>query len=434
MSVSSWLSGGDLTDRNQVRPDLKGRYVSDDETYSSIRGTVSAPIPKRGSAANTTQRQVIETRGHPVSLLGRVSFDIGGSWRSHKAIVTGGGHVAASRITPTIPYGNSALTENSGYYYASAGAAAVCSQALASKQGEKTWLESKLPPVSDLQMLRDGATAISRCAPTNPLVDLSTSMAELFREGLPSIPGRSGGLSSEYLNYQFGIAPIASDIRDLRNVAKRADALWAQYSRNSGRPVRRRYSFPAEKSVTTTASTGVPAGLAITSGSHDPITGSLVQPGTLSQRTTTIKKTWFSGSFTYFLPEDSPFGPDIARLDRLYGLKPGVDTIYQLTPWSWLVDYFTNLGDVFENVNTFLANGLVMPYAYIMSEKSVMVESRLDYKVWSGTKFIPAVLEDSVTYVTQRRVPASPFGFGFLDSGLTAKQTSILVALGLSRR
>jgi hypothetical protein len=430
---SSWLMGGDLTSLGQTKPESKGRYSSDRVTYTSTRGTVASPTYKSGSAARTTHRQVIRTRGHPVSLLGRVEFDIGGAWRNSKVSVTGGKFIGAERITPTVPYSNSPITANSGFYYASSEAVAVCNQALTSKEFEESWLELRLPPASDLQMLRDGATAISRVAPTNPLVDLSTSIAELLREGLPSLPGRQARLSSEYLNYQFGIAPLASDIRDLRAVMKRADSLWKQYAENSGKGVRRRYEFPIETTTSSTVGTSVPAGLSVTEGSHDPITGSLVQPGPLWRRTTTRKRTWFSGSFTYYLPS-SPIGASIARLDKLYGLRPGVDTLYQLTPWSWLIDYFTNLGDVLENLNTFTTNGMVMPYGYVMSEKTVTTESRLDFQIWSGNGFKKSSISDTVESVSQRRIPATPFGFGILESGLTGKQKSILIALGLSRR
>jgi len=431
---SSWDSGGDLTARNQTRPKMEGRYQRSVEPYSSIRGKKTAPIIKHGFAVGAKERQVIESLGHPYHLLGKVDFDIGGAWRSSRATVTGGKYLDITREIKSIPSTNDQLEQSSGLHYASTGAAALVSQALTSKEGEQAWLESKLPPASDLQMLRDGATAISRVAPTNPLVDLSTSLAELFREGLPSIPGRSGGLSSEYLNYQFGIAPIASDVRDMRAVISKADALWAQYAKNSGKGVRRKYTFPPEVTTVTTVGSGVPIGLTITSGSYDPINGNLVQPGTLSQVTTTSKRTWFSGSFTYYLPKESPFGVNLARLDKLYGLQPGVDTIYQLTPWSWLVDYFSNLGDLFENTNTFLTNGMVMPYGYIMSEKTITIDSRLDFKVWANGTWKPLAIGDQVQYVVQRRIAASPFGFGVNTSGLTQKQLSILVALGLSRR
>ncbi len=409
---------------------VKGRYSAEKYKYQSLSGAELGPTIKNATAFAVTDRQVIETSSHPVSLLGRVGYDIGGSFRSSRATVSGGSGISITRIIPGNP---NAITGVSGHFYASSDAAAVCSQSVSSKEAEQAYLQSSLPPATDLVMLQKGATAISRVAPTNPLVDLSTSLAELLREGLPSLPGRQGNPGSEYLNYQFGIAPLASDIRDLRAVNKQADALWARYARNSGKGMRRRYEFPPEVVTTTTVATSrVPQSVRLESGSFDGLTGLHIQSGTLFQRTTTTTRYWFSGSFTYYLP-DSPFRAFLAKLDFLYGMQPGVDTLYQLTPWSWLLDYFTNVGDVVENLNAFVTDGLVMPYAYIMAEKTIETQSRLDYKVWSGGQFQPATLEDTVVRVSKRRVPAHPFGFGVLQTGLTGKQQAILIALGLTK-
>lgn len=124
----------------------------------------------------------------------------------------------------------------------------------------------------------------------------------------------------------------------------------------------------------------------------------------------------------------------MAELDYLYGVVPGLDTLYQLTPWSWLVDYFSNLGDIVSNLNAFASEGLVMPFAYIMSQKDTVVRSSLEYEFWNGSGWSKDTVFDTVFLTSKRRLPAHPFGFGISDSGLTGKQLSILVALGLSRR
>ncbi len=431
------------------KPAIRGRYTSASHKYVSQNGTPSNPGIKKGSALHVTDRQVTESRGNPVSLIGKhTGLDIGGAFRNSRVTVEGGKQLSGERILTANP--EDVTIAASGFYYASNEAASLCSQATTTAASERQWQELSLPPAADLQMLRDGATAISRVAPTNPVVDLSTSLAELFREGLPSLPGRSAtapwfgnsgnantsasaGAGGEYLNYQFGIAPLASDIRDLRSVTQRADALWDQYARNSGRGVRRRYTFPSESETKTTTETfKSPAMPRLHEGTYDGFSGLLMYPGTLSRTTTTSKRTWFSGSFTYFLPE-SPFGAYVDRLDRLYGLRPGVDTMYQLTPWSWLVDYFTNLGDVVENINSFTQDGLVMPYAYIMSETTVVTHSTLFFEMWKGSGWKPVTISDTITRKIQRRVPAHPFGFGISDGSLTSKQMSILAALGLTR-
>lgn len=414
-------------------PHTKGRYTVEKLDYSSSSGYVNNPTIGVGASLANTDRQVIETAGHPVSLIGKkTGLDIGGAFRSTRVTVEGGRAISGYSSFGTKPI--DFVISQAGHYYASQDASGVCSQARTDAIHESEWQAMALPPATDLFMLSAGATAISRCAPTNPLVDLSTSLAELFREGLPSLPGRSGGLSSEYLNYNFGIAPLASDIRDLRNVMKHADALWDQYARNSGKLVRRRYTFPPQVTSVTAPvlNNRLPSRPAMQSETNPTaLDGNVVRSGTLQQRTTTTTKTWFSGAFTYYLP-DSPFGQMVARLDALYGLKPGVDTLYQLTPWSWLIDYFANLGDIIENLNSFTHGGLVMPYAYIMSETTVETRSYLLFELKQGTLWKAQSLSDVVRRVTKRRIPASPFGFGLSYGDLSAKQKSILIALGIN--
>lgn len=432
---TSWYRGGDLSPENQLRNPLKGRYSHHAQDYVIERGAADAPELERGTATVNTSRQVRKSYGHPYYLLGRADHDIGGEFLSLRTEVSGGRHFGLSRLYAGSP---GYVTSWDGLLFASQEARALCAAPQRKPAEELAYLTASVPQFSTTQMLRDGATAVNRVTPTNPLVDLSTSFAELFREGLPALPGRNGNAGSEYLNYQFGIAPLVSDVRDMRKVLAQADALWAQYARNSGKHVRRRYTFPETHDSTSSvqqnrAPHAVPVTLVTGSQKALSPSGALVQPGTLSQHTTTQTKVWFSGAFTYYLPELG-WKREMDRLDKLYGLRPGVDTLYQLTPWSWLVDYFTNLGDVIENLNAFSSNGLVMPYAYIMAQKVTTIRSTLDFRVWDGTRFVPERVSDVVVKTSKRRLPATPFGFGLSDGDLTPKQWSILAALGLSRR
>jgi hypothetical protein len=122
----------------------------------------------------------------------------------------------------------------------------------------------------------------------------------------------------------------------------------------------------------------------------------------------------------------------LSELDYLYGIRPGLDTLWELTPWSWLVDWQSNVGDVLKNLSAFSSDGLIMPYAYIMCEQTshkeyVMPIQYSDYGVWKD-----ATLSVVVKAVTQQRRPATPFGFGVQLEQLTLKQGAILAALGIS--
>jgi hypothetical protein len=158
-----------------------------------------------------------------------------------------------------------------------------------------------------------------------------------------------------------------------------------------------------------------------------------VQLGTLSKTVYTEKRKWFSGAFTYHLPAEA-FLRDIAILDKAYGIVPGIDTAWALTPWSWLVDWFSNAGDVIHNLNAFSQGGLTMPWGYMMSDTLTSTEYILKTQRRNeNSVFVPLTLTSVVIKRTRQRQRANPFGFGLTWDGLSSFQLSILAALGLSR-
>jgi hypothetical protein len=303
-------------------------------------------------------------------------------------------------------------------------------------------LESSFPlsASSNSEIDALGTTAIARTIPTNPVVSLATFFGEL-REGFPRLIGsdffkhRPGKTlkkgSNEFLNWEFGWKPLISDLRKWIYAARQGDKLWEQFLRDSGRRVRRDYSFPETKVVTETSDTGVPQPaivLPIWQG------GNNVFPRT--RRETVTRKSWFSGAFTYHADVD----PDVLRtwkghlqrLQKLYGVKITPDVVWNLAPWSWAVDWFTNTGDVITNISRFAEDDLVMPYGYMM-ETSI---KEVTYDMLDVTPIgyhIPHLTQTFTNTVKIRR-QATPYGFGVELGDLTPRQLAIIAALGLSRR
>lgn len=362
-----------------------------------------------------------ESRGHPVSWLGRSTGNIGGKFAHTKLQVDKFGDTLS-------PYSEGATwRQGSATWAASSGFVSDLTPPATPPTYEEArdFVATNAPMVPSYEMDAYGTTAIARVAPTNPLVDLSTSAAELFREGLPNLPGSSGNPGGEYLNIMFGYLPLASDAKALAATARKHDALLRQYERDSGRWIRRRYDFPPKVSVTTeTRSAAVPS----------PLGGSisgLVQTGTRTTTRTTTTKIWFSGAFTYYLPP-SGWRRTVAELDHLYGIRPGIDTAWELVGYSWLADYFSNIGDVAKNITAFQQDGLVMPYGYVMAQSHTEHEETwsgpMRFGVWKTT-----TITSKKSYITHQRRLANPFGFGLEFDGLTGRQLSILAALGMSR-
>jgi hypothetical protein len=114
---------------------------------------------------------------------------------------------------------------------------------------------------------------------------------------------------------------------------------------------------------------------------------------------------------------------------HLFGLKPSPSVLWEIIPWSWLIDWCSNVGDVIDNLSARALDNLAAKYAYVMGTKKqeVTLISVADFyngpqtETWSGT------------FTRKLRQEASPFGFDLSSDMFSARQWSILAALGISR-
>jgi hypothetical protein len=294
--------------------------------------------------------------------------------------------------------------------------------------------------VSEVQALMAyGSTAISRCIPTNPVSGLANFLGELRRDGLPSLPGAQmrdnvdqmrKGIGSEYLNLEFALKPTISDLRKFASVVKDHDRVLRQYERDSGKPIRRKYSFPTQKTVTNSVistnyrPSGVPS-------KYFP------SGGTLSLETVTTVDRWFSGSFCYYLNTGDGGMRDKLqsyeqKANKLLGTRITPELLWNLAPWSWASDWFFNTGDVLTNVSAFLHDGLVMRRGYVM-ERTYMTQT-YSLTGYTGQAGVPTPPLIQVFHFERKvRIKASPFGFGLTDGDLSLRQKAIIAALGLSQ-
>lgn len=292
-----------------------------------------------------------------------------------------------------------------------------------------------------------GTEAIARCEPTRSVAELSTATGELLKEGIPRIPLIRGlekraksviNAGDEYLNYAFGWVPLVNDVVNTAKFVEKHDKIISQFERDSGRPVRRQFRFPIEEPEVEVEEVFENATLALPTF---PWTQYHNGPkGVLTVTKTTSREAWFSGSFTYYLPQALPgregIGDAAASARHLLGVKLNPEVLWNLTPWSWAIDWFSNAGDYSHNLSAFAENGLVMNYGYVM-EKTIVTRTfrhtgpsgllRMNYGAFPTSV--------SVSYVTEskQRREATPYGFGISMESLTGFQQSILVALGLSK-
>jgi hypothetical protein len=300
---------------------------------------------------------------------------------------------------------------------------------------------------SDAVLRAWGAKAISLCKPTNSVAEASTFLLELLREGIPNLTKSSLRRwedttkrartvpSEQYLNYQFGWMPIANDIARFAYAVDRADAVMRQYERDSGRLVRRRFEFPPETTILTEVAkaNAIPAMPA----AHTALFKTGTPTGKVIRVVETTKRRWFSGAFTYYLAPDYSSRSGIARAvqesRKLYGLSLTPDVIWNLAPWSWAVDWFSNVGDVISNISSYAVDSLCLQYGYVM-EHSLVKQTYY----WTGDNYLvnPRIIPLPITLVSESKVRrrASPFGFGLTWSGFSPRQLSIAAALGITHK
>lgn len=279
-----------------------------------------------------------------------------------------------------------------------------------------------------------GAKAFNRMKPDKPNMNLLNSIYEL-----KDVPGmirqRFHGqalheVGDYYLALKFGWEALLKDVRDFILTTMNAQKRYEQLLRDEGRPVKRRIRLNAS---TTTNYENTYVGNRLFPGfvSYFYATG-----GSYVDVSKTNDEVWASARFRYYLP-DGPRNIEwkSKMFAAIFGLKPTPAAVYKAIPWSWLVDWYVNIGDVLSNLDTTLVDRLAADYFYVMRK----VETELT-QTCSVTYYLAGTL--NTTTVTaighsqaghKTRLKGDPFGFATQQNSLSGVQLSILGALGLSK-
>jgi len=288
-----------------------------------------------------------------------------------------------------------------------------------------------------------GTRAINATAPTAPHANIATSVSELMLDGLPSIIGadtlKRGALNarqagSEYLNVQFGWLPMLSDLRSTINSLKRATSTVRQLRRDSGKVVRRRFSFPSSVSTTESVLGGSGSGL-----KQVPEELISTRDWTATRKITLFQnvetRLWFSGAYTYYLAGDDSVWGKLQEFEQranvLLGTRVSPETLWELAPWSWLIDWKTNIGSAVGSAERVASDSLVLRYGYLMRQTVAR-----DTYVMRDLQFVsggPGTVTMQLGRETKERYRATPYGFGLATSQFTDRQWAILAALGMTK-
>jgi hypothetical protein len=242
-------------------------------------------------------------------------------------------------------------------------------------------------------------------------------------------------VSDDFLNHQFGWTPFIGDLKKFYTTFQDFHAIKSKLRANNDKWIRRRAVLD-DSWTDTVISRGT--GMQV-----EPV-GYLVQslfvPG--------VNPTWevrerkhsyitAVGSYKYYRPEFDESLPDynsawnsVNRYLTIYGARITPSTIYRATPWTWLVDWFTDFGANIDAMTDIAIDAIAARYLYVSRHSSTeqIVVQTLPFKDGTISASWPLLWTEKV-----RNSASTPYGFGLSWNLLSPRQLAILAALGITR-
>jgi hypothetical protein len=244
--------------------------------------------------------------------------------------------------------------------------------------------------------------------------------------------------SDEWLSYRFGALPLIKDVSDLLRVTDNYRAYVSNISDRNGRWDHLKRIYKNQEDITTVGGDGVKVTPFTTF--HQSLCDPQANTGAVGQwsiTTLTKLKGWFTGDFQFYVPAfdrnmldyDSAWN-NVQRAVKLYGADINPELLYDITPYSWLVDYVSNAGDVIGQLTDVGTNGVVSKNLYIMlyRQREMVFTQTLFFSQGSRAFSWSRKLTSK-----QRDHAGTPFGFGLDPNGLSGVQLSIVAALGIQK-
>ncbi len=309
---------------------------------------------------------------------------------------------------------------------------------------------------------------ISMMNPHKSKASVLTTLLELARGDIPSIlkslqsnltllniVGKTGlkdaskTLGKEYLGGAFGWLPLVRDIQKALETLLVIDKLLFPSDstrRNVDKVLRTRgniindviylsYNPPFGGDAADTSNWSLNSAYR----SNPASTSNLTFPGALNAQHSVLEELTMrtSARFNTTMRPNSMNNGYLDRAIELLGLELTPEVLWQLTPWTWLIDWFSNIGTVIGNLTTLGLSNTILQYAYSTArwKTSVSVNAKPQQLISSGT----GIRSFTGTYAWhwqndyKVRIAASPFGFDVGLDSLSAYQWTILTALGLAR-
>jgi hypothetical protein len=261
----------------------------------------------------------------------------------------------------------------------------------------------------------DAAKLVARTNPNSYQVQTLENLADigdlpkLIKLGGDTILKKGAGA---YLTWSFGWAPLLSDLRKLLDFQGRVNRKVKDLHRLYSKGGIHRHLDLQNANVENAQNTGI----------YSAISGTL----TCRAKSATSYRRW--GTVRYLpssLPprDESEYRRDAIRI--VYGLELSPSAIWEALPWTWLADWFGDVGDYLVQYNN------VVPVT--MSTPCIMEETTTTWD-WERVDSNKSVLGGSKSLVrwTKKRSLVPP-GLSATMPFLSARQLSILGALFITK-
>lgn len=261
--------------------------------------------------------------------------------------------------------------------------------------------------------------ALSRTNPSRPVADIGVSIAEL--RDAPQLIKIAGDTllkrgANAYLSYQFGWKPLISDVKALLNFQSHVEKRRAELMRlYSGRGLKRRVRLGSHFGQKTFGNYPI-----MTFGPYLTSNG----------RSTVHQRRWatvrYSPRYGSIPPKSDKEYTKLATR-AVYGLTIDQSTAWELMPWSWMIDWFSNMGDFLVATRNIVGADVTSCCVMTHTEQVITIEDTT-YPGLSGGG-------STQRRWTKQRYVAPPLYLPELDLGpiISPYRASILGSLAVSK-
>ena len=305
----------------------------------------------------------------------------------------------------------------------------------------------------------EAAGMMRRSIPTAPAFNLVRALGELrdFPRALHPgnyVPRTGSEVAGAYLNMVFGLQPTASDLVKAANAVVDSDKHIREFLHSERQQLRRSQSHVRDEYHGTDTPWN-PSGTSTSSGSisidsmdwgkltmYAPPSGRDIfglrgSPWSVMAEVHAIATLRQFATWEFFIPRPTGFPGRLdsyrRQAEQVVGSGLSASTVYDLTPWTWLGNWFADVGGLLRYQESVASNSVVA------SRSGWVYEIKSKVNTWLVNSNFPVSGRElsgypmfSCTAKKQTRRAGGPYGI-LQPWSLSSGQTAILSALAIGR-